>query len=377
MKNAAFIYSNENLKYDFGPNHPLKPIRLRKTHELVHEYGLLSRSDSMEIAPRPADDAEVLAVHDEALLNTIKLLSAGKTVHGAASFGFGISDNPPFPGMYEASLLYSGGSILAGQLVSSQQAHTAFNPSGGLHHAMRDHASGFCILNDAAIAIRTLMDQYDKIVYLDIDAHHGDGVQAAFYDTSQVMTISLHESGQFLFPGTGFVDELGSGEGVGYSVNVPLRPYTDDEIYLWAFHEVVPPLIESYDPELIVFQIGADAHYQDPLAHMNLTTRSYEEIFQYVMSLGKPILALGGGGYHIEAVPRIWTLAYASFLQTILPDEIPVSYSEAYGVHQLRDKTGPKLWSSDALEISEYAEKTVEKIKELIFPVHKIHVKVG
>jgi acetoin utilization protein AcuC len=281
-------------------------------------------------------------------------------------------DNPPFRGMYEASLLYTGGTLTAGRLIARGEAQIAFNPSGGLHHAMRDRASGFCIFDDAAVAIKELLKQYNRIVYLDIDAHHGDGVQSEFYRSSRVMTISQHESGQYLFPGSGSVEEMGAGEGFGYAVNIPVPPDTDDEIHLWAFKEIAPPLITQYNPDLIVFQMGADAHYQDPLTQLNVTTAAYQEMFQTVISMQKPILALGGGGYHMPAVPRIWTLAFAAFLGCDLSDEIPEWYQEKYGIHTLRDHNGPKLRSSEKLEIWNQVRQTVDEIKRKVFPIHQL-----
>jgi acetoin utilization protein AcuC len=196
-------------------------------------------------------------------------------------------------------------------LILSDSADVAFNPSGGLHHAGPELASGFCYINDMAIACTILAEAGKKVLYLDVDVHHGDGVQNAFYDRCDVMTISFHESGRTLFPGTGFEYDIGTGAGKGYSVNVPLPVGTYDEVYMKAFKAIALPLIGAYNPDVIVFELGADALAGDPLAHLYLTNNTYAEIINHLLSFSKPILAAGGGGYNINNTVRAWALAWS------------------------------------------------------------------
>jgi acetoin utilization protein AcuC len=210
--------------------------------------------------------------------------------------------------MYEAALLSTGASLVAAELVASRQVDVAFNIAGGLHHAASDHASGFCIFNDPVIAIKYFLGQGLRVAYVDIDGHHGDGVQDAFFDDNRVLTISMHESGRFLFPGTGFSSETGVGPGQGYSVNIPLYPYTEDDIYLWAFHEVTLPLLKAFAPDVLVTRLGIDSYYSDLLTHLQVTSRGYVAAIREFARLGLPWLALGGGGYDLSAVARCWTL---------------------------------------------------------------------
>jgi len=221
------------------------------------------------------------------------------------------------------------------------------------------------------VAIKYLMKQGMKVAYVDIDAHHGDGVQAAFYDTDQVLTISTHESGRFLFPGTGFVDEAGTGKGRGYSVNVPLFPYTGDDTYLWAFRAVVIPLVKAFKPDVLFTQLGIDTHAKDPITHLQLTSHAFTEAVEEFAKLGLPWVATGGGGYDLMAVARCWTLAYGVMSGHEWPQEIPESYTSLYEINQLRDSavTPPARELRDQIE--GHAQVTVEEVKKLFFPIHK------
>lgn len=366
MPKTALIYSLEMNDYNMGLNHPMRPERLRLTYELVAAYGLFS-GDSRCIAPVPASRADLETVHLPAYIDAVKSISVGAK---RPSLGFGSLDNPAFPGMYEASLLYTGASVLAADLVARGECDRAFNISGGLHHAMPGRASGFCVFNDPAVAIQRLRRTFGRIAYIDIDAHHGDGVQAAFYEASDVLTISIHESGHFLFPGSGFTDEIGVGAGSGYSVNIPLAPSTPDSVYLWAFDEIVPPLIEAYAPEIIVAQLGVDSHFSDPLAHLNLTSRGFSSLVERVLGFGRPLVAFGGGGYNLTAVPRLWTLAYSLMAEREIPDRIPPEYAARYGITHLHDTIEPITSRHQMHNIRPDAERAVCEIKRLVFPIH-------
>jgi acetoin utilization protein AcuC len=343
MRKAAFICSDELWTHGHGDAHPLRPERLRLTYELLQAYGALEGETSCLCAPSLATDDELTLWHTADYVEAVRRLGAGDRSVEAWKYHFAPGDNPVFPGMYQSEALKAGSTLLAARLVLEREVDVAFSFAGGLHHAMSSYASGFCVFNDPAIAIRWLVNQGARVVYVDIDAHHGDGVQAAFYDDERVMTVSLHESGRYLFPGTGFVDELGSGPGAGTSVNVPLLPYTEDEVYWWAFQAIVPPLIARFAPDLLVTQLGTDTHYLDPLTHMQLTTAGYAALVQAFRDMDLPWVAMGGGGYHVSTVARSWTLAYGIMSDQRLADEIPAAYADLYGDRWLYDRQGPQV----------------------------------
>ncbi len=323
---TAFIYTERYGDYDYGPAHPLKILRLTLTYELIRAYGLLSLPSMRLVETREATEEELSLFHSPDYMDILKRGSQGSPVGDSFMYGLGPGDNPIFEGLWEWSLLATGASIQSAQLVAEEEADIAFNIAGGLHHALEDRASGFCYVNDPVIVILWLLDRGKRVAYIDIDAHHGDGVQRAFYKTDRVMTISLHESGHFLFPGSGFEHEMGEGEGMGFSINVPLHPFTDDEIYLWAFEEVIPPLIKGFKPEVMVTQLGVDSFYSDPLAHLCLTTNGYSEVIDKLKALSIPWIALGGGGYEVTNVARAWTLAWAIMNEVDLNDSLPDSF---------------------------------------------------
>jgi acetoin utilization protein AcuC len=301
--------------YDFGPGHPLAPIRVELTMALAREFGVLS-ADAVSLAvPEPASQQQLELVHDPAYLDAVRLGAPNPV------FGLGTPDNPVFPGMHEASALVAGATLAAAATVWTGQADHGANVAGGLHHAMRRAASGFCVYNDPAIAISWLLEQgVQRIAYVDIDVHHGDGVQAAFYDDPRVLTISLHEHPMTLFPGTGLPRETGGPHAEGMAVNVALPAGTGDPGWLRAFDAVVPPLLREFRPEILVSQHGCDSHRLDPLAHLELSVDGQRTAHQRLHQLahetaGGRWLLTGGGGYAlVQVVPRTWThlLAEAS-----------------------------------------------------------------
>jgi len=305
---AGAIWDERYLAYDFG-DHPLNPVRLDLTIRLARELGVLDQLDVT--APQPADEAQLLTVHGAAYLEAVRQASDDPMFAG---FGLGTSDDPVFPGMYDASALVAGGSAQAALRMWRGEVDHAVNIAGGLHHAMRDYASGFCIFNDVVLAIRTLLaDGAKKIAYVDIDVHHGDGVQAAFYDDPRVLTISLHQDPRTLFPGTGLPSEIGTGEAAGTSVNVALPPGTDDAGWLRAFRAVVPGAVRAFKPDVLVSQCGCDTHHEDPLANLELTVDGQRTAIAELHQLAHDVaggkwLAFGGGGYGlVRCVPRTWT----------------------------------------------------------------------
>jgi acetoin utilization protein AcuC len=331
---VALVYSPHVVSYDHGPQHPLRPVRVKLTRELIAAYGMLDGGSVEELAPPVATDDELRLVHTRAYIDAVRRAGAGEPGEWWR-YGFGPGDNPIFPDMHEASARVAGGSILAARVLVEGRFDHAFNPAGGLHHAMPDRASGFCVYDDPALAIAWLLEHgVERVAYVDVDVHHGDGPQAVFYGDSRVLTISLHESGRYLFPGTGFTDERGAGEAEGTKVNVPLPPYTSDGAWRAAFREVVPPLVEGWKPDVLVTQLGCDTHHTDPLAHLALSTTAYRETATDFHELahraaGGRWLATGGGGYQwARVVPRAWTIYFAEMAERRVPDEIPSSWLE-------------------------------------------------
>ena len=365
LPRAVFVSTPALWRNGFGGKHPLKPERLARTVALLEAYGAFDAANASRINPPLATDEELQLFHTPDYIDAVRILSAGETLSTPArKFGLGVGDNPIFRGMNEISRLKTGGGLAGARLLLEGACDVAFNFSGGLHHARPARASGFCIFNDVAVAIHWLLTQGQRVAYVDIDAHHGDGVQFAFDDTDRVLTISLHQDGRTLFPGTGFADETGHGRGEGYSVNVPLRPGSDDKTYLWAFRELVPPLVRRFAPDVLVTQLGVDTHYLDPLTGMALTTAGHIALFGELAALtpGK-WLACGGGGYNLDVVPRSWTLAFGAMSGQEFPDALPEAYREQYGGQWLRDREGPVLDERSRSRIRRQAEETVAAVK--------------
>ena len=308
---SALIYSDAWKSFDYGPQHPLRMERLGLTWRLMEAYGLTTLADATVHGHEPATERAIGRYHAREYLDVLKAANGGFAPTGAERYGLGPGDNPVFPGLWDASRLCAGGSLLAAELVASGRAARAFHFAGGLHHALPARASGFCYVNDAVLAILHLKSRGLRVLYVDIDAHHGDGVQHAFYDDPSVMTISTHERGDYLFPGTGFVEEAGEGDGVGFSVNLPLEPYTDSAIYLPAFEQVVPPLIGAFRPDVVVAQLGIDSHRTDPLTHLALDVQGFTRAVRRITELSPTLVCLGGGGYDLQNVGRAWTAAWA------------------------------------------------------------------
>jgi acetoin utilization protein AcuC len=272
--------------------------------------GLLWGETTREAAPVAAPRTVLKKFHSARYLHALKAAQNGKWELDALHMGIGTQDCPIFRGMYDYAVLAAGGTLVGAELILSGQADVTFNPSGGYHHAFPEKAAGFCYINDNALACAVLAEAGKRVLYLDIDVHNGDGVAHAFYGRSDVMTLSLHENPKTLFPGTGFEDEIGEGEGRGFCVNVPLPVGTFDQAYLHAFEAVAIPLIRAYNPDVIVLELGVDALAGDPLAHLQLTNNVYAEVINHLLRFDKPILATGGGGYHVENTVRAWALAW-------------------------------------------------------------------
>ncbi|MCI0830701.1 MAG: acetoin utilization protein AcuC [Chloroflexi bacterium] len=375
MRRAAFIYEDALSRHELRSDHPMRPVRLRYTYELLQEYGAFDHPEAVLLDPRSATEEELAWLHTSEYIAAVKALGsgpgAGSGAVDPARFGFsGQGDNPVYPNMFEAAALSTGGSLLAAEMVASGEVSAAFNISGGLHHAAAGHASGFCVFNDPALAVHYFLNRGMRVAYVDIDAHHGDGVQEAFYSDDRVLTISVHESGQYLFPGTGSVDEMGEGAGRGYSVNLPLYPYTGDDDYVEAFSQVVPPLVRAFAPDVLVTQLGIDSYHSDPLTHLQVTTEGYIEAVRQLAGLGLPWLALGGGGYDVTAVARAWTLAFGVMLDIDWPDQLPSAFAKEHGSGRLRDELSLEVPAHIKVDVRRYIEDSVGAIRQQIFPLH-------
>ena len=307
-------------RYDFGPLHPMQPVRLRLAMSLSRALRLLDGPDVLVEAPPVATDAELNTVHTPDLVAAVRASSAGAgPVAGAAAFGIGSSDNPAFPGMHLVSARAVGGSLLAARAVADGRARVAVNLAGGLHHAMPGRAAGFCVYNDVAVAIRDLLARgFQRVAYVDTDVHHGDGVQTVFADDPRVLTVSLHQDPTTLWPGTGRADDTGGPGGAGAAVNIPLPPRTGDAGWRRAFDAVVPPVLRAYRPQILVTQHGCDTHRADPLGGLRLSVEGQRAAALDLAALADELCAgrwvvTGGGGYDLlDVVPRTWAHVVAA-----------------------------------------------------------------
>jgi acetoin utilization protein AcuC len=329
------VYGPRSTDYDFGPDHPLTPRRFGPGIDLLRTVGA-----EPGLTPEPAPDADLLLCHAAEYLEVVKRLSVDP--YGFSEAGIGVSDNPSFPGMYDAAASVAGGSLRAMEGILRGDVEHAFHPGGGLHHAMRARASGFCIYNDPALAIARARRDGLRVLYIDLDVHHGDGVQALFWDDPGVLTFSIHESGRYLFPGTGDVTEVGEGVAAGTSVNVPLLPGTGDRAWVAILEALLPELAASFGPDLIVSQHGADSHAWDPLAHLNVTTTGHGRAARLVDQLAHRFsrgrwLATGGGGYDAyRVVPRTWSLTWMAGAHREVPTSMPGEWRERWTAEATR-----------------------------------------
>lgn len=366
------------MKYDLGPHHPLHQDRILLHHELSKALGILSSRGVSEPSFEPATDDQLQFVHTQEYIDQVRELS--ELDHYST---LDMGDTVAFPDAYNITRLMVGATLAAVDSVMRGESNHSWNPAGGLHHAHADRAAGFCIFNDVAIACHYLKRKYNqkRILYLDIDVHHADGVEEQFYRDPEVLTLSIHQTGRTLFPGTGYPTDIGDGLGKGYTVNLPLPPYTQDRQYLEAFEAIVPPIIKAYKPEVIVMQNGVDTHFQDQLGNLLLTTRAFNQISQRVHGLaheyskGK-LVAVGGGGYSYYSVPRCWTIMLAQYAGVTLRDDIPKSwqaiFNQVTGLNApptLHDKKVPSLSKLDTDRIGRIVSESISRVQDLIFPL--------
>ncbi len=369
---TALIYSPLFGNFNYGDDHPFKLQRNRMAYDLLEAYGLLELPNMEIRGCRAIDNELLLTFHDPAYIARLKEFSASEEPRADFRFGLGDAECPVFKGLFDCAALGVGATFEAVRLVEEEHFEIAFNLTGGWHHAHRAKASGFSYLNDAVIAINWLVARGRRVLYLDIDAHHGDGVQEAFYDTDQVMTISIHESGIYFYPGTGFENEIGEGRGKGYSVNVPLLAHTDDAIYMKAFDEVALPLINAFKPDIIISQIGADTFRTDPLTNLEITTNAYCEMLSKIKLLKIPWVALGGGGYDLMNTARAWTLAWAIMNDVELNPRLPPAFIDRIEGQGYRNRAllDALHWADEGerrLALTA-VEKSIVRIKKTIFP---------
>lgn len=331
---TAFYYSNELLNYHFNENHPFNSKRLELTIDLIEKSGIAPS----QYATAPfASEEDLRLVHDASFIAGVKRASCLAPQLDDERFGVGTDDTPSFFGMHEAASAVVGATLEAAKQVASGEILHAVNLAGGLHHAHQSFASGFCVYNDAAVAIAYLRKHFGmRVAYIDTDAHHGDGVQALFYNDPEVLTISLHETGKYLYPGTGFIEERGEGPGYGYSFNLPLEAFTEDESFIQVLDTCLPTLLHKFKPDILIAQSGCDAHTYDPLTHLCVSTKTYQYIPKLIHRLaheicGGKLVMIGGGGYDIwRVVPRAWTLLWSEISEQPLPKQIPEEWIQTW-----------------------------------------------
>jgi acetoin utilization protein AcuC len=382
---TAVIWDDALLRYDFGAGHPFDPVRVRLTMELAGQLGVLAAGGVSMISPPPATDAEIETVHDPAYVAVVR--HVGRALVPALVFGLGTDDDPVFEGMHEAAALVVGATLAAARSVWSGATTHAVSVAGGHHHAMRSNASGFCVYNDLAVAIRWLLSRgAERVAYVDLDVHHGDGVQAAFYDDPRVLTISLHENPATLFPGTGLPDETGEGDGEGYAVNVALPAGTADAGWLRAIDAVVLPLLRAFRPTVLVSQHGCDSHRLDPLAHLALSVDGQRQAQLMMHDLAHELcdgrwIATGGGGYAlVQVVPRTWThlLAVAAGAPIGPETAIPAAWREL--ATSLTGETAPRTMTDGAapryvpfasgVDPGDPVDRAIMRTRTAVFPSH-------
>jgi acetoin utilization protein AcuC len=371
-----YVYSEEIETYHYPASCPFKTERAGLTKSILVSSGLYTGDGRAEVAPLPLFDTDLLLFHTPDYIARLKRVSNGVIEASDLFAGLGTDDCPIFADLYKYAILAAGGTVTGARHILDNDVKVAFNPSGGYHHAFADKAGGFCYINDVAIGCMVLSSAGKRVFCLDLDVHHGNGTQSAFYSDPSVFTVSLHESGTTLFPWGGFETEIGEGEGKGFNVNLPFPAGTDDDIYCAAFREIVPQLIAAYKPDVIVLETGMDVLSVDPLAHLKMTNNAFAELMPIIMGFDKPILMVGGGGYNPHATARAWAL-----LWTILCGIEPQS---DMSIGMGGDFLGNAEWDAGMRDMRIYAHvedkerihqevsRSVETIKRLVFPIHGI-----
>ncbi|WP_071460407.1 acetoin utilization protein AcuC [Bacillus massilinigeriensis] len=377
---SVFVFSEELLNYRFNANHPFNQQRLKLTLDLLKKNGSISDNDI--IAPRTASMDELCLVHDPEYVQAVMKAGKGElSAEKGESYGLGTEDTPVFPNMHEASALLAGGTLTAVDAVMEEKAEHALHLGGGLHHGFRGKASGFCIYNDSSVAIKYMQEKYKaRVLYVDTDAHHGDGVQWSFYDDPDVCTLSIHETGRYLFPGTGNVNERGQGKGYGFSFNIPVDAFTEDESWLDAYSQAITEVADFFKPDVILTQNGADAHYFDPLTHLSSTMKIFREIPKLAHRVAHQYcngrwIAVGGGGYDIwRVVPRAWALIWHEMTENSncygsLPKEWLEEWQISAPIILPKEWDDPNNLYEPIPRKPEITEKNAKTLEKALYPI--------
>ncbi len=373
LSRAYFVHSESLESLHYPPDCPFKTERAAMCRSVLAGMGCYG---GVLTAPEPALEEELCRFHTSEYLRILERASASHLDHHGLFAGLGTPETPVFADLYPYATLAAGATLAAARLILDGEADIVFNPSGGFHHALEGHAGGFCYVNDIVLACHRLADAGKRVLCLDIDAHHGNGQQTAFYGSAQVLTISFHESGKTLYPWGGFVEEAGEGDGRGYNVNVPCPAGTDDEAFLLAFREVVPPLLAAFAPDAIVLEIGMDTLATDPLTHLAMTNNAVADALPVLSEAGVPILATGGGGYNPAETARGWALAWATLCGIDTENDMYIGLGGTFlGGSEagtgLRDIQGYRSGEEKRRVVEELAS-VVTHIREHVFPVHGI-----
>ena len=373
-RKLAFLYSPEIERLSYPPDCPFKTQRAWLTRQRLLSFGLLGGEGRAEVPARKASLAELEEFHTARYLEELQRAAGGDLTVAGLHMGLGGPDTPVFKDVFEYGAWACGGALTAADLLLAGEADVAFNLLGGFHHAMPEKAAGFCYLNDVVLACMRLAAAGKRVACVDVDAHHGDGTQAAFYNRNDVLTISLHESGKTLFPWGGFEDEIGEGPGLGCNVNISLSAGAYDDAFLMAFDQVTAPLLEAYNPDVLVLELGMDALAGDPLAGLQLTNNAYADVIGRVRRFGRPILATGGGGYHVPNTVRGWALAWACLIGEDTGDDLAaglggVMLQNADWRGGLRDRVLP-IPQTQRQAVRRIVEATIQEVRGKVFPIH-------
>jgi acetoin utilization protein AcuC len=372
---TAFIYSKEFSKYKPPKGYPWSVKRTEATYQLCKKLKLFDHEWIRVHSPEPAKESEVLAFHDKKYISLLKKANKGVFREEWLKYGLGTTECPVYEGVYDYNLLGAGATLLGVKLINEGAADIVFNPTGGFHHAGRDFAAGFCYLNDVVLAAGKWLDKKKRVLYIDIDAHHGDQVQKAFYNSSRVMTLSFHESSKTLFPFSGgFENEIGKGRGKGYAVNIPLPEGTGDQEFMWAFQRIFPPLVKAFKPDVVIAALGVDGLFSDSLSNLKLTNAGFSQAVQIILDNSPKLLALGCGGYSLENAVRTWALEWAVLNGLGCGEEDLMSFGGVFwgdGVCSLRDT--PSFIPDEMREKNMKEIKRVTRaVRKVVFPIHGI-----
>lgn len=370
---VKIVYSEKFEKYTYGSNHPFRLDRGRLFLNSAERLGLINNDQI--ILTEEASSEDICVFHTNDYVNILERANRGEIESEYLKYGIGLSDNPVFNGIFDVALLHTAMARRAFKEIET--ATRIFIPVGGLHHAMRNRASGFCYVNDIGILIEMLLKEKKRVFYIDIDAHHGDGIQSGFYNNPEVLKMSFHESGKTLFPFSGFEDEIGEGKGRYYNLNIPLNCYADDETFLLLFKNIFIPIIEKFDPDITVAQIGVDMMSTDPLTHLRLTNNAYTEAVRIIKEKSKKLIAFGGGGYHPDNITRGYTLAWATINDIETDDNSLLMLggnflgSQELSIGSLKDMNLFVSGPEKEIAIKE-AERILDFYKENIFPFYNL-----